>query len=435
MKAKILRFLKTDLFKTSFLNGIANIIKMLTGLVTNKIVAVYLGPSGVALLGQFHNFTTIVMSVAGLGLEQGITKYTSEYQNDEKNKKAILSTGFIVALVCSIIISFIVLINKNYLSRLILKTNEYSIVFVILGLTLIFFVFNSFFTAVLNGHKEYKKIIATKIISAILGLIIVVIFIVKYNILGAFLGFILSQTLVFFVTLNWVYRSKWFSFESFFKFFDKQKILKLGGFTLMAFTTLFASSFIQLQIRTYIINHISDVEAGYWQGVIRICDLYIMFVTTTLAIYYLPRLSELKTNKELNKEIFKGYKFILPLVVLSSALIFLFKGFIIDVLFSSSFAPMRNLFLFQLSGNILKIASWLLSYLMLAKAMTKVFIITEIAFGLLYYLLTILFINEFGIIGATYAYFTCYVLYLLTMIFIFKDLVFLKKKELSGFEN
>lgn len=432
MKTKILRFLKTDLFKTSFLSGIANIIKMLTGLVTNKIVAIYLGPSGIAMLGQFYNFTTIVMSIAGLGLEQGITKYTAEYQNDEKNKKSLLSTGFIIALFCCLVISAFIFINKKYFSWEILKTGNYSLVFAVLALTLIFFVFNTFFNAVLNGHKEFRKIITTKIISAILGLIIVAISIIKFGILGAFLGYILSQTLVFFVTINWVIRSSWFNLDTFFKYFDKRMILKLGGYTLMAFTTLFASSFIQLQVRTYIIDHISTVEAGYWQGITRISSLYTLFVTTTLSVYYLPKLSELKTDKELNKEIFKGYKFILPLIILSCTLIFLFKGFIINVLFSSSFAPMKNLFLFQLLGDILKIASWLLSYMMLAKAMTKVFIISEAVFGLFYYTLTIFFINRYGVVGAIYSYFINYIFYLIFMVYLFRKILFLKKNTINS---
>jgi len=45
IKNKFSNFSKTDLFKTSFWNGIATIIRMAAGLVSNKIVAVYLGPS------------------------------------------------------------------------------------------------------------------------------------------------------------------------------------------------------------------------------------------------------------------------------------------------------------------------------------------------------------------------------------------------------
>ncbi len=47
------------------------------------------------------------------------------------------------------------------------------------------------------------------------------------------------------------------------------------------------------------------------------------------------------------------------------------KKEIINILFSPQFLPMLYLFKYQLIGDVLKIGSWLLAYLMLAKAMTK----------------------------------------------------------------
>ena len=57
---------------------------------------------------------------------------------------------------------------------------------------------------------------------------------------------------------------------------------------------------------------------------------------------------------------------------------------------------------------------------MLAKAMTKVFIYTEIGFSVLFVVLSIYFINTFGLIGITYAFSLNYFLYLVVMIFIFR---------------
>ena len=91
--ARLNSFRQTDLFKTSFWNGIATIIKIGTGLIINKIVAVYLGPAGVALIGQFANFTGMSNSIAGMGIGTGITKYIAEYHDDIVARKKILSTG------------------------------------------------------------------------------------------------------------------------------------------------------------------------------------------------------------------------------------------------------------------------------------------------------------------------------------------------------
>jgi PST family polysaccharide transporter len=53
------------------------------------------------------------------------------------------------------------------------------------------------------------------------------------------------------------------------------------------------------------------------------------------------------------------------------------------------------LFLWQLIGDFFKIAAWILSYLMLAKAMVKTFIVTEIVFNSINIILSFYFIEIF----------------------------------------
>jgi polysaccharide transporter, PST family len=417
-------FIKTDFFRASFLNGIANVIKILTGIVSNKIVAVYLGPSGIALLGQFQNFCSMVLSLANVGINSGVTKYVAENKTDDFQRNKIISTGFYIVLAGSLIAAITVFFGRFYFSDTILNTRAYVSLFSLFALTLVMFVLNAFFVAILNGYKQFGKIVSVNISSSVFSLIVAVVLVIYYGVYGAFLGYILSQTLVFFISLIWVIHTDWFTRKNLFGNFDKTIIKKLGQFTFMIFVSVFAVTYIQLRIRTYIINNLSINEAGYWQGIMKICELYITFITTTLGIYYLPRLSELKTNRELRQEIFMGFKIIVPLVIVSSLFIFLLRDFIIGVLFSEAFKPMRALFVFQLLGNIFKITSWLLAYLMLAKAMVKTYILTELAFGLAYYGLTIILLNRYGIVGVTYAYFLNYFLYLIVMGIIFRDILF-----------
>ena len=53
-------------------------------------------------------------------------------------------------------------------------------------------------------------------------------------------------------------------------------------------------------------------------------------------------------------------------------------------MFSKEFYPMIDFFLWQLIGDFFKIMSWILAFIMVAKSMTKLYIITEIIFSLLF---------------------------------------------------
>ena len=62
--------------------------------------------------------------------------------------------------------------------------------------------------------------------------------------------------------------------------------------------------------------------------------------------------------------------------------------------------------------DVIKIASFVLSYIMLAKAMTRLFVISECVFALSYLALVYVFTAYFGLVGAMYAFAANYLLYL-----------------------
>src|SRR5690606_41523214 len=113
------------------------------------------------------------------------------------------------------------------------------------------------------------------------------------------------------------------------------------------------------------------VDAGDCDATIRLRTVSLLLVTPALGVYYLPRLSALKMIDEIKKAVYLGCKFLFPVAVAGGVVIFVLRDWIIKVLFSPSFAPMQSLFFWQMMGDALKIGSWILAYLMLSKAMTK----------------------------------------------------------------
>jgi PST family polysaccharide transporter len=411
------------LIKTSVLSAIATAITMINSFVVVKIIAVYIGPSGMAFIGQFQNFITVLMSFATGAINGGVVKYTAEYREDEQQKQKLWSTALRVSFIATLLTAGVISSLHHYLSAFFFKSDEFQSIFLIFSATLFLFVLNSLFIAILNGQKEIKKLVTVNIISSFVSLCLTTSFAYRWGLYGALLSYTTGQALVFFVTLVFVFKSQWFKFKFFTAKLDKNYLKKLSGYTAMALTSALTMPVSQMLIRDYIGQSISWEAAGYWEGVWRISNSYLGLVTTTLGIYYLPRLSEIKENKELRKEIFYGYKVILPIVISSSIAIYYLRDFIILVLFTEKFTPMRDLFLFQIIGNIFKIASWLLGFLMHAKAMAKTFIVTEVIFSLSFLLLSIVCLESYGIVGVTISFAVNYFIYLLVLVFIFRKII------------
>lgn len=412
------------LIKTSFFSAIITFIRIASGFVAGKIVALYTGPAGVALIGQFSNFITIVVTFANGAINAGIVKYTAEYDGDEVQQKKLFSTSLKISIYCSIIIGLLLIALSGYLSKWIFTSVIYINPIRVLGLTIILYSLNSLLISVLNGKQQIKTYTLVNTIGSIVGLVFTVILVYFYKIQGALYALVLAQSIVFFVTLFMIIKSHWFAWSYFNQPFDKKTALKLLQFSVMAIVSALTVPVSQIILRNLVINQLGVASAGYWQGMMRVSDGYLLIITTSLSTYYLPKLSSLNTNDELRKEIFHGYKIILPCVFAGCVIIYLCRYLIIHILYTKQFDIMGDLFTFQLIGDFFKMAAWILAYLMLAKAMTKVFIVTEILFSVGYVVLGYVCINFFKLTGITIAFAINYFVYFIVMIVIFRKLLF-----------
>ena len=412
-----------NLLKTSVLNGIAVLIRTATLFILNKILAVYVGPSGYAVIGQFQNFIQIVTTFAGGAINNAVIKYTAEYYDDKNKQRIVWKAAGSIILLFSIIATVLIIVFQRQLSFLIFNNYEYQSIFVWFAVFLVFFNFNALFLAILNGKKEILKLVVANISGSLFSLVITSILAIKYKIYGALIALSIYQSIVFFITLLLCYKADWFKLSYLFGRIDPNIAKKFGAFALMALTSAVCLPLSQIFIRSYLTGEFGINYAGYWEAMIRLSGGYLMLVTTTLGVYYLPRLSELSIISDIKKEVYLGYKFIFPLALLGAMSVYFLRDWIIAVLFTDSFLPMRDLFLWQMIGDSLKIGSWILAYLMLSKAMTKLFIITEISFSILLVLLTYLCTKLFGFEGVSIAHLINYACYWIVMsLFVFKQL-------------
>jgi PST family polysaccharide transporter len=411
------------LINTTFFSAIITLIRISSGFVANKVIAIYTGPAGVALIGSFSNFISIVLTFANGAINTGLVKYTAEYEGDNERLKSLFSTSFKISLYCSGIVGLIMFIFGSYFTKWIFTTHLYSNPIRVLGLTIVFYSLNSLLISILNGKKQIKTYTIVNTVGSIIGLVFSLILVYFFNILGALYALVLSQSIVFFVTLFLITKMQWFSLDYFKQKINLDIVKKLSHYSLMAIVTALTIPVSQIVLRNMLISDYGIQSAGIWQGMIRISDGYLMILTTALATYYLPKLSSLHTNIELRSEILNGYKLILPTVLFISFLIYRLRFFIIKTLYTSDFSPMSDLFFYQLVGDFFKIASWILAYLMVAKSMTKIYIITEISLTLSYILLGYICLFYFGIKGISIAFAISYFSYFITMIVLFRKLL------------
>lgn len=401
----------------------STLVRMLTGLVSVKVVASIIGPAGVALVGQLNNFATIALSLSTGGINGGITKYIAEYKEDGNKVKDCLSTGLRITVLCSLLVGIFLIVAHSYLSQYVMLSPDYGYVFIIFGFTILFYALNMALASVINGFKEFKRYVKISIAGSLVGLVFTLSLVLLWQLKGALISAVTFQSIMLFISLWMVRKLPWVRWSYFKNKLNKELSKKYLRYSLMTFTSAATLPISQMLLRGYVISEISPMEAGWWEAMNRISNMYLMVITTSFSVYYLPRLSELTDKRELRAEIFRSYKVIVPCLLGGFALIYLLRFFVIRLLFTPEFLPMENLFFWQLAGDFFKITSWLLAFLMVAKAMTMWFIATEVGFSLIFVGLGFLFMQWNGVVGITQAYLVNYILYLAMMSYLFRNLL------------
>lgn len=390
----------------------------------NKILALYVGPSGYAVIGQLQNAIQILTTLASGAINTGVIKYTAEYHDEQKKQNDLWKTAGTITIAGSIFTAVLISIFNKELAHYFLKDKELGRIFIYLSFSLTLFTLNTLILAILNGKKEIVSYVLANSAGSLLAMIFTGLMTQFMGLHGALVALASYQSVSLVATLWISIRLRWFKFSFLYGKFDREMAIKLGKYAVMAICSAVCVPLSQMIVRDHVGNALGWDYSGLCEAMWRLSAAYIMVVTSTLVVYYLPRLSEIKSVVELKEEILTGYKIILPMALVVGITMYLFRDRIIWLIFSEKFHEMRNLFGWQVMGDFLKIGSWTLACVMLSKAKARLFIVTEVLFNFSYVLLCWFFIYKIGFVGVAVAHAINYAAYWFIMwLFIWKKTI------------
>ncbi|MBU3682190.1 MAG: O-antigen translocase [Flavobacterium sp.] len=392
------------MFKITSLNSLSVLVKIGVGVVSSKVMAVFVGPSGLALVGNFRNFITSIETVSTLGLQNGVVKYVVDAKDDAPALQKVLATVFISLAVMVVLLSAGLLLFAHFWSDWLFgPASDYQAVILALALALPWYAASILLVSVLNGLGQFKQVIRVNLWGNLIGLLTSLLLVWQYKTYGALLSLVLPPALLFVVVVYYLHTKIQFAQLLTWRLFDKKILRQLASFSLMALVATVLGPLVYVQIRNLVITQLGTVQAGYWEAMTRISSYYFMFVATLLSVYFLPKLSQAKTNKATQHVFFAYYKLVLPLFVLGLFILYLGRNFWVPLLFSKAFVPVTDLFFWQMVGDVFKAASLILGYQFFAKKMTVAFIFCELASLGAFYICTLICMPRYQLQGVVMA--------------------------------
>ncbi len=391
------------LFGISTVNGISVAVRLFISLVLNKVLSLYLGPSGYAFFGQFTNAFNIGAVLSGGMYSQPATKVLSDPDKKETTKEyhsSIIRYWLIRAVSVAVImvLTFIIIQKLLRLEYLNFYYYEYFLIF----LALVMASFNNLSLGIYSGVERFYTFILLNLAFSAVQLITIFIFIKVFGLKGAILGFLLAIFILFFVN---IYIQKNDIRRSFSNFGNQPKVGKqISRLTLAAITSLICAPLTYFIIRLIAIDQLGSESAGYWQAVWKLSENYLLIFTSAFSMMLLPFLNKIE---HLNGKIV----FLRKIILLSIGLLIPFLGIIyvwsesiIVLLFSKEFLYMINLLAFQFVGDVFKVSNIAIGFLFLSNSWIKEYIFIELLSFTGFVTLSTILINILGESGIGIAY-------------------------------
>ena len=313
------------LLKVLSLNSLSVIVNFILGIVSLKVISIYLGTPGMALTGSFRNFTALFKSLSTNGFSQSLIKLFVENKEDKEEVSSVLSTFFWLYILLSVFFGVLIILFSEMLSYFVLRDIQYSFYIKIFGLILPFFALQTFMSSIFNGLLWFKKIVFLQIISAILVFITTVLLIYYQKIEGALIAIALADFILFLIVLFVAFQNKAFLQFYIQKIISKKYLKVIRNFSLMALLSGIIVPLNFILIRNLIIDTHSIQQAGMWDAVNRISGFYMLFFTTGFSFYYIPKLSSIQTQSEFKVELKNYFKTVIPIFALLVIIFFFFR--------------------------------------------------------------------------------------------------------------
>lgn len=404
-----------QIIKSSSIIGGASIINIIIGLFKIKVLAILLGPAGIGLIGLLQNLMNMASNVAAMGVGTAGTRQIAEAKAAE-NQQIITDARralFWSTLFLALLGGGLVWLLREPLATYFLSDAEKNVWVGWLALGVALTVASGSQGALLNGMRYIVDLAKLRIYSAFFATILGI---AAVWLLGSdgLLFFVISVPLATFILGHYYVRklpkvivdpTPLTSLKAQWK-----NLFQLGFAFMLAGLAVTLG---QLAVRTLIQNQLGASDLGLFQAAWTISMTYVGFVLAAMSADYYPRLTGVITDNEATNQLVNEQT---EIALLLAGPVFLamltLAPWVLILLYSSDFVPAAQILRWQILGDVLKVISWPIGFIIVAKGASKTFLLFESVVMLIFYTLTWFGLDYFGVESTGISFFLMYLIYL-----------------------
>jgi PST family polysaccharide transporter len=403
--------------------GIHSLLGLVLSFVTIKFTAAYLGPSGIALVAQLGNFLVLCHGILGGGIGTATLRVYPEFGSDRAGRKRFLATAWRLGSLFAVVSIVTIALASGPLARWLLTSDDHRTAMMLAGVAVACMVLNTVIMSAINAAGEMGRLVACHAIASVIAFAVYVPASVVWGIPGGLIGFAISQSVCLPVSLAVLRWSSSVAPEDFRGRFDLTQARRIMGFVPMLIAHSIMSPLGLIMIRDMVASHLGLATAGLWQATWRISEIYLGIVMVSLGLYFPTRLGEVVGTPELREEIVRTFVRVVGIAAAAALTIFLLRDWVVRIVFTEEFLPMRDLMPFQLLGDMLAVAGWTFGFVLVALVRSHWYIALQILTPAIYFGGALYLVPKFGARGVTWAYCLAGATYIAISVFALRDVL------------
>lgn len=407
-----------EILRSTWVIGTGTLVSILGGFVRQKAAAVIVGASGVGLIGLFQSFVLTIATLAGLGLSNAGTRQIAgaAAKGDATALAAARRALFWGTLALAGIAGGGVWLARAPIASHLLGEASLADEVGWLSFAVAATVIGASQVSLLTGLRRIGAVARVTIISTIASVVASV---------GALL-LLGGEGLVIFVLamplcalgVGLVYASRLprtgSTATSLLELRREWGVMVPLGLAMMAGSLVGMAA--QLVLRIIVNSQGGAVELGLYHASATLAVTYLGLVLTAMGVDYYPRLTGVigdpaRANGLVNDQSEVALLLAGPALLLMMGM----APWIFHILYAAEFMDAAPLLRWQLLGDIVKVASWPIGFLLLAAGRGGVYLLTELVASTVLLLVAWAIVPVVGLIGAGVAVLVAYLAYLPTV--------------------
>ncbi len=409
-----------SIFKATSLFGGVQAYTILMQVVKSKVIAVLLGPLGVGIQGLYQSAIDMVKQASSLGISQSAVRDVAEANGTDDIKRISRTVTVLRKIVwfTGLLGMVGVIAFSPLLSQASFGNNDFALAFVILSVILLLDQLSAGQKVVLQGMRRLRDLAKATAIGVTISLMVSLPLYYLWGIKGIVPAMILTAVVTLF--MSWFYSRK-VKIES-------QKVTLKGiiseGKNMMVMGISMSLSGVLAMgvgyiIRSFIRRWGGIDEVGLFQAGFVIINSYVGLVFNAIATDYYPRLASVnKDNDACRKVVSQQGEISLFIMAPLLSICIVAMPIVIRILYSEQFLPADNYIKWACLGMMFRLASWIVSFIFVAKAESKLFVLNELLVNVYYLWLSIVGYKLGGLSGIGAAFAITYIVYFIQVFLI-----------------